>query len=298
MKVDFFIVGAPKAGTTSLYHYLNEHPQVEMSLQKEPNYFSDKAIQSQDLYYNKNRIDTEEKYNRLFNFQKKDVIFGEGSVSYLFYPKVASRIKKYNTNAKIIIMIRNPIERAFSGYLHNLRYNPSENLTFKEAIKESERRYHVDKDITPDTRYLYVGEYYSQVRAFVNAFKENVHIIFYDDYVKDIDSCLSKLFTFLKIQDIKIDTSTRYMLGGWMFKNKFVRNLLIPENNFKSFFKSLIPSQMARSFFKRKIMSISTINTPEINKEMRRKLIRYYRNDIVNLSVFLNKKLDHWLDEN
>ena len=77
MRVDFFIVGAPKAGTTSLYHYLNEHPQVELSLQKEPDYFSDKAIQSQGLYYSKNRIDTEEKYNGLFNNQKKDVIFGE-----------------------------------------------------------------------------------------------------------------------------------------------------------------------------------------------------------------------------
>ena len=96
MKVDFFIVGAPKAGTTSLYHYLNEHPQIEMSSQKEPDYFSDAAIQKQGIYYGKNRIDTEEKYNTLFNTQKNDILFGEGSVSYLFYKNVASDIKKYN----------------------------------------------------------------------------------------------------------------------------------------------------------------------------------------------------------
>ena len=121
MKVDFFIVGAPKAGTTSLYHYLNEHPQVEMSLQKEPDYFSEAAIQEQGIYYGKNRIDTEEKYNTLFNTQKKDVIFGEGSVSYLFYPTVAQDIKAYNSMAKIIIMLRNPIDRAFSHYLMDFR---------------------------------------------------------------------------------------------------------------------------------------------------------------------------------
>jgi len=89
MKVDFFIVGAPKAGTTSLYYYLNEHPEIEMSSQKESDYFSDAAIQEQGMYYGKNRIDTEEKYKGLFNTKKKDVIFGEGSVSYLF--KCSSR---------------------------------------------------------------------------------------------------------------------------------------------------------------------------------------------------------------
>ena len=121
MKVDFFIVGAPKAGTTSLYYYLNEHPEIEMSTQKETDFFSDSAIQKQGLYYGKNRIDTEEKYNGLFNTQKKDVIFGEGSVSYLFYPTVAQEIKAYNPIAKIIIMLRNPIDRAFSHYLMDYR---------------------------------------------------------------------------------------------------------------------------------------------------------------------------------
>jgi len=66
MKVDFFIVGAPKAGTTSLYHYLNEHPQVEMSSQKEPDYFSDKAIHQQGMYYDKKRVNTPDKYESLF----------------------------------------------------------------------------------------------------------------------------------------------------------------------------------------------------------------------------------------
>ena len=95
MKVDFFIVGAPKAGTTSLYHYLNEHLEVEMSSQKEPDYFSDDALQEQGMYYGKNRIDTLDKYNNLFvNPQAK--LRGEGSVSYFFYDDVPNKIKKYN----------------------------------------------------------------------------------------------------------------------------------------------------------------------------------------------------------
>ena len=120
MKVDFFIVGAPKAGTTSLHHYLNEHPEIEMSTQKEADFFSDESLQKQGLYYGKNRIDTLEKYHNLFpSIQEKK--YGEASVSYLFYEDVPKKIKEYNSNGKIIIMLRNPVERAFSHYLMDYR---------------------------------------------------------------------------------------------------------------------------------------------------------------------------------
>ena len=102
MKVDFFIVGAPKAGTTSLYHYLNEHLEVEMSSQKEPDYFSDYALQEQGMYYGKNRIDNINKYHGLFT-PNAVKLRGEASVSYLFYNDVPQKIKNYNQKSKIII---------------------------------------------------------------------------------------------------------------------------------------------------------------------------------------------------
>ena len=120
LKVDFFIVGAPKAGTTSLYYYLNEHPEIVMSTQKETDFFSDESLQKQRLYYGKNRIETIEKYHALFR-QKQDKIYGEASVSYLFYEDVPKKIKTYNPKAKIIIMLRNPTDRAFSHYLMDYR---------------------------------------------------------------------------------------------------------------------------------------------------------------------------------
>ena len=103
MKVDFFIVGAPKAGTTSLCHYLNEHPEIVMSRQKETDFFSDESLQKQGLYYGKNRVDKIEKYHNLFpTLQEKK--YGEASVSYLFYEDVPKKIKEYNSNGKIIII--------------------------------------------------------------------------------------------------------------------------------------------------------------------------------------------------
>ena len=80
MKVDFFIVGAPKAGTTSLYYYLNEHSEIVMSNQKETDFFSDESLQKQGLYYGKNRISTIEKYHALFQNHENKLV-GEASVA-------------------------------------------------------------------------------------------------------------------------------------------------------------------------------------------------------------------------
>ena len=97
-KVDFFIVGAPKSGTTSLYHYLNEHPKIQMSVQKEPNFFSHTSLERDKLYYSNNRIDTIEKYHSLFEIEDSN-LRGDASVSYLFYKDVPKKILNYNCNA-------------------------------------------------------------------------------------------------------------------------------------------------------------------------------------------------------
>ena len=82
MKVNLFIVGTPKAGTTSLYHYLNEFPEILMSIRKEPDFFSDREIQEQGLYYGTSRINTLSKYNSLFSSWIDESIIGEASISH------------------------------------------------------------------------------------------------------------------------------------------------------------------------------------------------------------------------
>ena len=191
MKVGIFIVGAPKAGTTSLHYYMNEHPEILMSSVKEPNFFSDKEIVDQGLYYETSGINTSQKYHNLFLEKEDEKIFGESSVSYLFYPKVSKRIKEYNTVAKIIIMLRNPVERAFSHYLMDFRlgllsdrfedvFNKKEGLKFQQ--------------------YFLLGNYYSQVKRYFNEFsKENVHIIWYSDFKKDTEKEVQKVFKFIGV---------------------------------------------------------------------------------------------------
>ena len=292
---NLLIVGAAKCGTTSLHNYLKQHPDIFMSKQKEPHFLINSDIGEDRIH---KAITVLEDYEDMF---KTDSIYkykGESSVMYLAFPEFSIKnIKKYlDPDVKIIIMLRNPVERAFAGYLHNLRYNPSENLSFEEAFEKSEARYYQERDITPDTRYLHVGNYYSQVESFMSMFNDNVLVIMYEDYVNDIDLCLANVFDFLDIDKISVDTSRRHMVGGWIFKRKFLRNLLIPKNNFKSLIKSFLPNKKIRKAIKQKIMNMSTVESPFISKDMHKKLTEYYRKDIDNLSKLLNKELNCWIN--
>ena len=152
-KVNTFIVGAAKCATTSLYRYLANHPDVFMSTPKELNYFSATELKNQELYYNEKVISNLGDYEEIFHNADADgkKILGEASVSYLFYPSVPKKIFEYNKNAKIIIILRNPIERAFSHYLMDERLGYV-NIGFEEIFKS--------KDQNP----LYFQQYFEQLR--------------------------------------------------------------------------------------------------------------------------------------
>tara|TARA_S200000501_G_C20772488_1_gene721207 strand:+ start:51 stop:971 length:921 start_codon:yes stop_codon:yes gene_type:complete len=294
---NLLIVGAAKSGTTSLHNYLKQHPSIFMTEHKEPHFLINSQIGESRIH---NAVVKLDKYKKMFKTQDAYKYKGETSVMYLAFPDFSIHgIKKYlEKDVKIIILLRNPVERAFSGYLHNLRYNSDENLNFEEAIQRSEQRYHENIHITPDTRYLYIGEYYSQVKAFMRAFKKNVHVILYDDYVRNIDLCLDNIFDFLEIEKIKINTSIKYMKGGWLFKYNFIRDLLIPENNLKSLIKNILPNKKLRQWLKKVVINITTVNSPELSFIMRDKLQDYYKEDILNLGRLLNKDLSSWIQKN
>ena len=292
---NLLIVGAAKCGTTSLHNYLKQHPDIFMTEHKEPHFPINSDIGKGRIH--KAVTDLEE-YEKMFKTEGKYKYKGESSVMYLAFPEFSIKnIKKYlDPDVKVIIMLRNPIERAFAGYLHNLRYNPSEDLSFEDAFDKSEERYHQVGNMTPDTRYLHVGNYHSQVESFMTMFNDNVLVILYDDYVNNINLCLSNIFNFLSIDKISVDTSRRHMVGGWVFKSKFLRNLLIPKNNFKSLIKNFLPNKKIRKAIKQKIMNMSTVENPSVSEDMHKKLTEYYRKDIDNLSKLLNKELNCWIN--
>jgi hypothetical protein len=288
---NLLIVGAAKCGTTSLHNYLKQHPDIFMTEHKEPHFLINSEIGERRVH---KAVTTLETYEKMFETEADYKYKGESSVMYLAFPEFSIKnIKKYlDPDVKIIIMLRNPIERAFAGYLHNVRYNTSENLSFEEAIEKSEERYQKTNDMTPDTRYLHVGMYYNQVKKYMDEFGKNVHVVIYDDYVSNINGSIKRVFDFLKVNNIEMDTSQRHMVGGWIFKNPILRKLMISKNGLKSFVKLLLPSSSLRKKIRTIIMRFGTSKTPELTTKMRKYLEDYYRDDIAKLENLIDKDLN------
>ena len=287
MKVDFFIVGAPKAGTTSLYHYLSEHPQVEMSSQKEPDYFSDKAIHEQGMYYAKNRVDTLDKYESLF-VQKESVVYGEASVSYLFYENVAEDIKKYNPNAKIIIMLRDPIERAFSHYLMDYRLglisDSFENVLAKKSKHKNAHLFY--------QQYIEVSKYAKQIQRYLDFFeKENILFIDYEDFKKNVSKTVGKVYDFLSIStEFTADINTKYNTFT-MPKNKGIR-FIYSFVFLRKILTFLFPIYLVKNI---RVLLFKTDKKPELLMETRSQLRIIFNDDIKKLEVVLAKNYSKWI---
>ena len=287
MKVDFFIVGAPKAGTTSLYHYLSEHPQVEMSSQKEPDYFSDRAINEQGMYYDKNRINTLDKYESLF-VQKESVVYGEASVSYLFYENVAEDIKKYNPNAKIIIILRNPIERAFSHYLMDYRLGLI-SVSFEKVLAKISKLKNAHLFYQ---QYIELGKYTTQIQRYLDSFEqESILFIDYDDFKKNVPETVNQVYSFLNIStDFTANINTKYN-ASTMPKNKIIR-FIYSFVFLRKILTFLFPVYLVRNI---RDFLFKADEKPELLKETRNQLRKIFNDDIRILEEVLGKDYSKWV---
>ena len=288
MKVDFFIVGAPKAGTTSLYHYLNEHPKIRMSSVKEPNYFSHEDLETQKLYYKSNKINSLDSYHNLFPKRDANLIYGEASVSYLFYKNVAEKIKTYNKNAKIIILLRNPIERAFSHYLMDVRLGLI-SKSFESVVDSFETK---SKNKLFYQQYIELGKYYNQISNYKRLFNDkNILIIDYEDFKNKTSLCVSNVFDFLQI-----DTS--FMPNLDLTHNTFRKpkftfiEKLYSNHSIRCLINKLIPSK-----FKNYInqMVFDKQDKPILSQDLRERLKSIFKNDVNKLSNMLNKDFSKWI---
>jgi hypothetical protein len=199
-KPNFFIIGAPKSGTTSLSMYLREHPRILFSNPKEPQYFCT------DFSEKWRPIVKKEEYLKLFSESSKYSIVGEGSTQYLRSEIAVINILKFNPNAKFIVMIRNPIEIFSSWHSHLLN-------TLDEYIKDPKEAWYLQekrkkgKDIAKECRdpeFLQYGDFCKigkQVYKFLNTVphKENVKIIKFESFKKDTAGVYKKVLKFLEV---------------------------------------------------------------------------------------------------
>ncbi len=208
-RVGFFIVGEPKSGTTALAHFLAQHPSVSMPSHKEPHFFCTDSILESDRFHGKQlyfHVRNHKQYNALFSEDNK--LKGDASTGYLYSKSAAENIHKYNPRAKIIIMLRNPID--FLHSLHTQYVNEStENIIdFQEALAAEKKRKEDWADLSNNVRcpsYLYYSErikYAEQIKRYIKLFvRDQLLILTHEEFKNDNDKTYKKVLEFLELNN-------------------------------------------------------------------------------------------------
>ncbi|SCX79202.1 sulfotransferase family protein [Thiohalorhabdus denitrificans] len=197
---DFFIVGAPKCGTTSLYSYLSEHPQIFMSPHKEPTYFG-KDLKPESPYF----VRDWESYKKLFKGAEGFLRVGEASVYYMFSHSAAKEIYDFNPDSKIVIIIRNPVDMMYSLHGQLLLTGNEDVSSFESAINLEDRR-RKGWDIPKEGEffkvlfYREVAKMSEQIYRYYELFgREQVYVMVLEEFKESPETEFSSLLRFLEV---------------------------------------------------------------------------------------------------
>jgi len=223
-KVDIFIVGGQKCGTTALHNYIVQHPLIVPSSLKESHYFDYKRH-----FENSNSRNDYSNYRAMFPRSLDDnQIMIDSTPSYAWQNDFLKRISSYNSNPKIIYILRNPIDRAYSHY--NMQYDLKGTLkSFEGALKDEENWNHQNEGFSRNLSYINRGFYSEHIKNIWNLFnKENVLILISDDLRSNTNQTIERVFNFLEIDPIivskNVETNKRKYVAPM---KKETRNKLI-----------------------------------------------------------------------
>lgn len=290
---DFFIVGAPKCGTTALYSYLAAHPDIGMSKPKEPHFFAS------DIVGHQRASQTLAQYLSNFDHAAGKRRIGEASTLYLSSPGAPQEILAFNRSAQIIVMLRNPIDvihslhsqRVFSGMEHIAR--------FEKAIDSQETRFWACGPFQGEAvlrpGYREITRFSEQIQRFFDAFgRKQVHVIVFDDFVSGPGIVYDKVLSLLGLtadgrrsfEIVNPNKHTRSQTG-----QRWLRNLAAKY----SWFEPSLPilSRSVRAITER--LNFIYAPRPAIEASFQQRLQAEYAPEVRNLGRLLGRNLDHWL---
>ena len=312
---NLFVVGAAKSGTTAIYNFLDQHPDIYMSPLKEPHFFCDDIRRENFSTFFKKRtvspaylkhylsqkklskmqiafVDNEKDYFQLFREHSDEKYLGEVSNGYLFSTVAAQNIYNFNPNAKIIMILRDPCERAFSQWSREHQANLSYSNNF---INDIIYDYSLNDPVYHQSSFTFIeqGLYSNQVKRYLDLFPiNNIKIFFHNDLKNNPEELKNDLFSFLNVDNHKIDFTKKFNA------TKMPRNLLIarffnrirPKN---PYLRDLLPKRL-KSFILNIFFTADKKGIFSLSEEDKIKIYNYFKNDISELENLLNVDLDKW----
>lgn len=286
----FLIVGAAKSGTTSLSHYLNQHPQIEIVSNRLEHFGEYTNAMMPDL--------SQDEYLDLFSTIPNEKIAGEKSVSYLYSEQAAREIEQVNADMKILILLRNPIDRAYSDYWHQRR-NSMESLSFADALNAEKER--IKQGAPFEQHYAHYGLYAKGIQTYFSLFgREQCRVFLFENFIADPQKVCDECFSFLDVPPPQENIDWSAQNKGRMPSDNIIARVLFRLSRKRRVVKivrSLIPIKIKTAITSWMNTPSGQQDYPEMDSSTRNRLRNFYRRDIQKLETFLDKDLSHWFEE-
>jgi hypothetical protein len=280
---NFLIIGAHKAGTTSLYFYLKEHPDIYMSPIKEPRFFAFNPANPDHHMAKSLPIKTMDAYLKLFSGVSHERAIGEASPNYLHSRTAAKAIHFHIPAAKLIVSLRDPVQRTISAY-SMLHRQGHEHRTLDEALWN-------------DEKLLRSSLYYEDLKHYIDLFgREQVKVLLFDDLKADSLGVMKELYRYLEVDDgFRPDISVQHNIAANTNSKtmRLVRKVYYAHRGVRRTIRSFVPHEMRRRIGK--IGSKEVETSTELARETHDRLAEYYYDDILRLQDLIQRDLSAWL---
>ena len=320
MLPNFFVIGAPRSGTTSLYEYLNSHPDIFMSPVKEPDFFSRPVLdevhpqETAEVVSLAEHADTNpalrhelDEYEALFAGAGDETRRGEASAVYLGHPTAAWHLRSYVPDAKFIAVLRDPVERAHSHYIHGRRVYGDFGTTdaigaegrsiddeFARVVDAAHRDGPPDPAISDPEVWIRSGFYAQHLSRWYTLFdRDRILVFLFEDLVSDPGEVMRRIFAFLDVDDSFALPTTEAFNASVVPRSQQIFRLFTTRNPVMRRARAVAPARV-RAVAMRTRNRLLGGGKPQLDLEMRHNLASIYRDDVDALQDLIGRDLSGW----
>jgi hypothetical protein len=295
---DLLVLGAAKSGTTSLHQYLSEHPEIYMSRVKEPGYFTfvdDNLVYEGpgDAWMRETVTTNEKTYRSLFDEASGEQLAGESSPVYLHDPAAPRRIHETIPTAKLIVALRNPIDRAFSHFRFMTACGREPEWSFLQALKAQDER--IADRWEWGWSYRSLGCYHQQLTRYLSFFdRQQLHVLLFEDLERDPIGEIAKIFRFLNVDSSFVPDTSRKLNVTNVTRERRVSHFL-RSTGLRRLVHALTTQKQRKDLAESQFLAQEILGKDTVDEAAVDYLRDAYRSDIEALTHFLDRDLDAWM---
>lgn len=294
---NFLIIGAAKSGTYTLSAHLAAHPDIFMCPLKEPHFFAfgGNSMDGMNGRPVHSWIQSPQEYQRLFDNCQGATVAGECSVSYLYWPGTADRIHRFNPDMKLIVSLRDPVERAYSSFHFAKSYGLEPLRTLSEGLSAEDDRIEGNQSIL--LRYRDLGLYSEQLARFWQVFpRDQIKVILYDDLVKSPSSTVRDLYRFVSVEsEIRLNPSLHVNATRSPDDDNPLHRFVNGDHVARATVRKLLPVK-PRKRLREVVRRVLFKPPPKLSLAERRQIQPLFASEIRQLEELLGRDLSAWLE--